>query len=151
MRVAEFPVIARAKGASVEIPLTVNANLGNNRRVGLLETRNEYPVLNDYQIRVTSSLSDLRKATTVRAQYVITNTNSRTALKSLQLKIRILGDNADNFAVVGPNPQFLSPILNNQSKSFVVPILSKQANSGGTIELEVQEDGKTVVIHRAEF
>ena len=43
------------------------------------------------------------------------------------------------------------PIAQGESESFVVPVLSNASNSGGTLQLEVQEDGRTVVVHQVQF
>lgn len=38
-----------------------------------------------------------------------------------------------------------------QSVVFTLPVLVKNSNAGGTLELEVQEDGEAAVIHRVNF
>lgn len=150
-RVIEFPVIAREGGSSIQVPMVVQALLGNERRVGLIDEERRVPLVNDYRIEVGAGARALRAAGVSRVEYVIRNVGSRLLMKGLQLKVKILGDNAGNFAVIGPNPQYLTPLLQGQSLSFVVPILSRDANSGGVLELEVQEDGRSVVINRTEF
>lgn len=150
-RVVEFPVIARQGGSSIQVPMVLQSLLGNNRRVGLIDEERRIPLVNDYRIDVGSGARTLRAAGVSRVEYTIRNVGSRLLLKGLQLKVKILGDNAGNFAVIGPNPQYLTPILQGQTISFVVPVLSRDANSGGVLELEVQEDGRTVIISRTEF
>jgi len=149
-KVATYTVIARASGGSAKIPLVVSA-MQSGRRVGLMEESPEIPLINDYKIKLLNSAGGLTKKGVTRVNYNIQNVGSRVNAKSLQLSVKILGPNANAFQVVGPNPQFLSPIPKGENKSFVVPILAKVDNSGGTIELEVQEEGKTVVIHRSQF
>jgi hypothetical protein len=149
--VFEFRVIAHTGGNSLQVPLTFGAILGNGRRVGLLQTNDSFPVRNDFRIKPTSALDGLRKKGVTRITYRITNVGSADQFKGLQLKISVLGANAAKFQVVGPNPQYLPPLDKGQSTDFVVPLLAKEANTGGKVQLEIQEDGKTVVIHQAAF
>lgn len=151
-RVVEFGVIARRGGAVLEVPMVFQSLLGTERRVGLIDQELRIPLVNDYRIEVgIPGVRALRSAGVSRVEYTIRNVGSRLLMKGLQLKVKINGENGGNFAVIGPNPQYLSPLLQGQSLSFVVPILSRDSNSGGVLELEVQEDGRTVIISRTEF
>ncbi|NUM88461.1 MAG: hypothetical protein HUU37_04575 [Bdellovibrionales bacterium] len=151
-RVIEFKVIARGRGgASVTAPVVFDAALGTGRRVGLLDREERIPLVNDYRIQTNGGARNLRTAGVSRVSYTITNVGSRMAMKGLQLKVSVTGENAANFAVVGPNPQYLQPLIQGQTLTFVVPVLAKSSGMGGVLELEVQEDGRPVVIHRAEF
>lgn len=149
-RVIEFKAIARKHGAIIAVPMVFQAQ-GGGRRIGLIDEERSIPLVNDYRIEVSAKSQNLRSAGVTRVQYKITNIGSRLLLRGLQLKARITGDNASEFVVIGPNPQFLTPLMQGQSVSFVVPILAKSSNSGGTLELEVQEDGRAVVISQTEF
>ncbi|MGE0616749.1 MAG: hypothetical protein AB7P04_14045 [Bacteriovoracia bacterium] len=154
-RVVEFRAIARKPGSSIKIPVFFSANLGpadrGGRRVGLLDEMKEIPLKNDYRIGLKNSIGGLRKAGTTRAEYVITNISSRVSSRGLQLKASFLDDADANLVVLGPNPQYLKPIRRGKSLSFVIPVMSKRDNDGGTLVLEVQEDGRTVVVHQAKF
>ncbi|OFY98217.1 MAG: hypothetical protein A2Z97_10505 [Bdellovibrionales bacterium GWB1_52_6] len=150
-RIVEFSVIARAHGASIRVPYVLQSLLGSGRRIGLTDGEKSVPLVNDYRISVSGNTRALRANGVTRMQYTITNISSRLLLKGLQLKARILGNDAQNFVIIGPNPQYLTPLIKGQSLSFDVPILVKAANSGGSLELEVQEDGRTVVISQTDF
>ncbi|MEK6704193.1 MAG: hypothetical protein AABZ06_00220 [Bdellovibrionota bacterium] len=149
-RVIEFVAIGRETG-NAKIPVAFEGVSGTGRRIGLMDEIRDIPVMNDYVIDVVSGATSLRMAGISRVEYKIRNVSSRLILKTLQLKIRIKAKEGDPFAVLGPNPQYLSPILNGQTSGFVAPVLVRGANSGGTIELEVQESGRTVVLHREDF
>jgi len=149
-RVIEFQVIAR-KGGSPRIPLVIEAVGAGSRRIGLLDQAPQIPVLNDYTIRLAQSLASLRKAGISRVEYVIRNVHSRSSLRGLQLHVKVTPKSGDPFAVAGPNPQYLNPLRNGQESSFLVPIVIRTENEGGVLELEVKENGRTVVIHRSEF
>ena len=151
-KVVEFGVIARAGGAP-RIPFVLEATAAG-RRIGLVDQTREIPVINDYTIELEGSAASLSKGGVARLYYKVKNVNSRVVLKSLQLKARILAKDSresDAFVVIGPNPQYLNPLLQGQSTKFVIPILAKHENNGGIVELEVQESGRTVVVHRVEF
>lgn len=151
-QVLEFAAIARKSGTSIALPVVFQALAGpERRRVGLLDETRDIPLANDYRIEILTSLDNLRKPGVTRVEYRITNVGERAAPKGLQLKSIVNGESADNFSVVGPNPQYLSPIPAGKSSKFVVPLMSKDPNSGGQLELQVQEDGRTVVIHRKDF
>ena len=151
VKVLEFPVIDHAHGAVVQVPMAFSATLGTGRRVGMNDLEQNIALKNDYVIQTTSNLSGLRSNSVTRVSYSIRNVSSRLLLKSLQLKISVAGPNSKNFVVVGPNPQFLEPLLQGQTLSFGVPVLSQASNSGGTLQLEVQEDGRTVIINQTDF
>lgn len=151
-RVIDYKVIARGRGgSSISAPVVFEAALGTGRRVGLMDREERIPLVNDYRIHTNGAASNLRTAGVTRVSYTITNVGSRMVMKGLQLKVSVTGDNSANFAVVGPNPQYLQPLLQGQNLTFVVPVLAKSSGMNGVLELEVQEDGRTVVIHRAEF
>lgn len=149
--IVSFPVIGVASENQVDLQIGIAVNLPNGRKVGALSTVDEVPVRNDYKITLNSGLSALRQAGITRVQYTISNQSSRLSYKGLQLKISVKGDDGSTFQVLGPNPQLLVPVEQGKSTSFVIPILSSQANSGGTILLTVQEDGRTVVISQEKF
>jgi len=145
-----FAAIGRASGTP-EIRLAIEVNEASGRRVGLLDREQQIPVLNDYAVRAISDLSALRSAGVFRAEYELKNVSSRKVMKSLQLHVRIKAAGTEQFAVLGPNPQYLTPLLNGQSTRFVIPVLVKEQNSGGILEFEVRESGQTVVVHQAQF
>jgi hypothetical protein len=153
-RIVEFQAIARTSANVVDLPLALVATLGSGRLVGAADQSRQAPVMNDYRLRLTneSQMHRLRSAGVIRAEYTITNVNSRWLHRGLQLVVRVTPNNSsDSFVVLGPNPQYLSPVDNGHSTSFVVPLLSKADNGGGTLELEVQEDGNIVQIHQVQF
>ncbi len=150
-RIVEFTVIGRTIDTSINAPIAVQA-LSQGRRIGLTDLSRSVPVLNDYRIELKNSLSALRGNGVVRAQYILKNVSSRFLFKGLQLKIRVLdaqGNVASGVQVIGPNPQYLQPVQRGASVDFVIPLVSQGLPSGGVLELEVQEDGQTVVIHQA--
>ena len=150
--VIEFTGIARVSDNQVQIPMVLQALASDGRRVGATEISTSASVRNDYKIDVTSDISNLRNRGVVRVNYRIDNVGSLRLSKGLQLRARIVDTaNASNFVTVGPSPQYLAPLENGQSASFMIPIMSKAANDGGTLELEVQEDGVPVVISRTPF
>lgn len=150
--VVEFKAIARTQESSPRIPLALMVTSMNARRVGALDFSGEVPVMNDYRITVSGNLDSLRSTGITRIPYVIRNISSRLLFKGLQLKMTVLdAEDEDTFAILGRNPQFLTPLDNGRSLSFVFPVLVKKPNSGAIIELEVQEDGRTTVIHRVNF
>lgn len=150
-RIVSFKVIARVPLTSVQLPIALEGLAENGRRIGLLDQLEQVPVLNDYKIGLKTDITVLRKPGLIRADYTIRNVNSRFILKGLQLLARIKNETDSNFAILGPNPQYLNPIVKNQTLSFLIPVLSKTENKGGILELEVQEDGRVVVIHQAKF
>lgn len=153
-RVIEFEAIARSPQSSVDLALALEVKGPTGRRLGLLDTTRQVPVLNDYRIVTEGSLDSMRKKGLTRVSYLITNANSRLVARGLQIQARVLdrdGREMTDASVVGPNPQFLSPLAQGYSRHFIIPVLVRSENAGGRLELAVQEDGKTVVIHRAEF
>lgn len=151
-RIISYTVIARTTAESVKIPLALTVTDSSGRRIGLLDEDRRAPVSNDYRIALTVATDSLRKAGVTRAYYKVRNTGSRLLYKWLQLKIRVVGtENPDNFVVIGPNPQFLKPLERGETAQFVVPVLVKEDNAGGILELEIMEDGDTAAIHQAEF
>ncbi len=150
-RVLEFPAIAHTPANSANFKSVLSLWTPGSRRVGLLDQAQEVPVANDYRITTKTAVGTLRAGGIVRVEYQITNVSSRLTSKSLQVSARVLGPNAANFSIVGPNPQFLSPLDAGKTKGFVIPVLSKNGNGGGTLELQVQEAGVPVVIHRIDF
>jgi hypothetical protein len=148
--VVTFSAVDQASDGPLNLPLAVSVSLPSGRRVGLLDTTDQVAVQNDYTISV-GGVSTLRGPGIARVQYTITNVASRLLYKGLQLKVTVLGANASTFTVLGPNPQYLTPIAQGKSISFVVPVLSNGTNSGSTLQLEVDEDGRTVVVHQLAF
>lgn len=151
-KIVEYRVIARSRQSEIPTALTVDARTGAGRRIGLLSENRAVPVVNDYRIYADeNALPGLRKAGLTRLSYSIRNIGARTLMKSLQLSIRVISADGSELKVVGPNPQFLSPLVQGQTTRFVIPVLAKAANGGGVVELEVKEDGRTVVINRNKF
>ncbi|MEK6579799.1 MAG: hypothetical protein AABZ55_11280 [Bdellovibrionota bacterium] len=149
-RIVPFIVIARAAGNSMRFPIAIEA-LSGKRRVGAFYFNESVPVLNDYKVTIKGELDGLRSSGTVRALYEIEDQSPRSQLRGLQLIVRIKGDAMNSVQVMGPHPQYLKPLVKGEKTSFVIPFAVTANNSGGTLELEVQEDGRTVVIHRIEF
>ena len=150
-RTVEFTVIGRTLDNSISAPIAVQA-ISSGRRIGLTDFSRSVPVLNDYRIDLKNSISSLRSGGMVRAQYSLKNVSSRFLFKGLQLKIRVLdaqGRAVSAVQVIGPNPQYLQPVAKGTSVEFVIPLVSQGLLNGGILELEVQEDGQTVVIHQA--
>ncbi len=150
--IVEFAVIGRTSEINPRIPLVILATNESARRVGLLDFSGQIPTVNDYKISVSGSAQSLRSSGVTRIPYTIRNISSRLLFKGLQLQIRVLeAEDPEAFAILGRNPQYLTPLENGQSLSFVFPILAKRPNKGAVIELEVQEDGRTTVVHRFDF
>jgi hypothetical protein len=149
--VVGFPVIARKGGASVSFPISLVATTERGRRVGILETAPTVAVANDYEVTLLTDVKLLKKAGVQRINYKVVNRSSRAVVKGLQLRTQVMGRNAANFKVMGPNPQYLNPLTRGETSTFAVPVMVKEAGQGGTLELEVQEAGRTVVVHRFEF
>jgi hypothetical protein len=155
-RIVEYSAIGRSISDASSIPLGFVATESGSvtgRRIGLLDLSRQFPVVNDYFIDLANNaVATLRTPGVVRVTYTVKNRSSRIMFNSLQLKVRFLNsEDPTNFVVIGPNPQFLSPMDQGESVSFMVPVLVKAANKGGVIEVEVQEAGRTVVIHREDF
>jgi len=149
-RVIEVEAIGRSRKAVLELPIILEVRFGAGRRVGLQDAKTTVEMVNDYRIMAdTNAVAALKKKGLVRLNYSIKNVGSKNALKGLQLKVSFT--NPDGFRVIGPNPQFVSPLRNGQSLKFTVPVLVKDNNGGGTVELEVQENGRTTVINRNQF
>lgn len=149
-RITEFRVIARRGGAHVRVPIELKALATDGRILGLYDSIDSYPVQNDYQIEILNTLGALRNPGVVRVGYRIQNRSSSLINRSLQLSSSFKGD-ASTFEIIGPNPQYLTPIPPGESRQFAVLILVKSANSGGTLVLEVQEDGQAKIIHEKNF
>jgi hypothetical protein len=155
-RVVEYSAIGRDISQAGPIQLGLVATEGGSvtgRRIGLLDLSRQFPLVNDYLIDLANNaVSALRAPGVVRIAYTVKNRSSRIMFNSLQLKVRFLNtEDPTNFVVIGPNPQFLLPTDQGETVNFMVPVLVKAANKGGVIEVEVQEAGKTVVIHREDF
>jgi hypothetical protein len=151
-RTVEFTVVARASQEYVKLPLALDVKLATGgRRIGLLDETRSVPVLNDYRIRADGTGIALRKAGVTRIPYTLSNINSRLILRGLQVNVRFKGANSELFKVIGPNPQYLAAIRSGKSRSFVIPVMATVDNDGAVLEIEVQEDGKTVVIHQLDF
>lgn len=150
-RAIEFQVISRSPDSQMTLPLSLVVDDGQSRRIGLYDTQAQVPVENDYRIRIGGDLSGLRRGGMVRANYEIRNFGSDRLFKGLQLRARVLGPDAEAFMILGPNPQYLSPIERGNSIQFVLPVFAKGPNQGGELEVEVLEDGISTVIHRVQF
>lgn len=151
-KVLEYTVTAHTTDAWLRIPVAFTATGSAGRRIGLLDMTQQVPVVNDYRVALTNAIGGLQKAGVIRANYKVTNTGSRLLYKSLQLKVTFKDtDNGDNFVVIGPNPQYLMPMEQGETAQFVVPVLVKADNRGGTLVLELMEDGRTVVIREENF
>ncbi|OFZ18600.1 MAG: hypothetical protein A2X94_01530 [Bdellovibrionales bacterium GWB1_55_8] len=150
-RMVEFPMIARTEGR-VNLAYAVEATVGSGRRVGILDQTGSLPVRNDYTIEPITNLTELKSAGIVRLGYLVTNVASRAITKTLELSIRIESKSAEDvFAITGPNPQFLRPLVYGQQSRFVAPVVVKSSNSGGAVFLELREAGRTVIIRKFEF
>jgi len=147
----EYNVISRSHGDRVNLPLGLQAHVSGGRRVGLYSTRAQVPVTNDYRISIKQGVENLATAGVARLEYEIQNRSARDILNSLQMELKVKGEGESNFAVLGPNPQFLSPMLPGQVVNFVIPVMVKDNNVHGLLELSVKENGRTVVIHQREF
>jgi hypothetical protein len=150
-RVIEVPVIARTDADSVVMPMTFDVRDTSNRRTGFFSATRTFPLVNDYRVNVSPAGLNLRKPGLTRIEYAIRNVQSQGTYKSLQLSLRVLGPAADDFVMPGPNPQYLPPLVQGKTLSFVFPVMTQNANGGGTLELEIREAGRTVVIHRLKF
>lgn len=148
-----FTLIARTPEERVQLPLSLSLNDPDGRRIGLFDRSKQVPVLNDYRVRLRSTATGLRHAGVTRLAYRLRNANSRWVQKGLQLTVLVESNDGskDSFVVVGPNPQYLAPLENGEFADFVIPVYSKNENSGGTLWLKVQEDGRDVVEHRVKF
>lgn len=149
----EFQVIGRSGLNEHAWPVAWLAQAGDARRIGVLTLAPEVPVVNEYRIQLTneSDLSALRRENLVRLRYRIRDVGSRVLLRGIQVQARVLGATASSISFAGPMPQYLPPMQKGQSVEFTLPVLVKAANAGGTLELEVQEDGQAAVIHRVNF
>ncbi len=148
----EFKVITRGHGSSIRVPYVIEVTNGQGRRIGLVDRTRQVPLVNDYRIDLGGGTPEaLRAAGVTRVRYTITNVSSREVMKGLELSVTVEGDNKSNFEIIGPNPQYFLPVRQGMSRSFNVPILVRSAGAKGTLQLEVKEDGNTVVIHRVEF
>lgn len=146
----EVPLIARASGPQVNVPLDVRIEAGP-RRLGRLVEERGLTVGNAYKVSINSDLNNLRKSGAARLAYQITNLDSVHRGRALQVAIRFLGETPSNFALPGPNPQYLSPVAPGQTVSFALPVKIAAANSGGVLEFEVREEGQPVIIRRISF
>ena len=147
----EFTVIARTPLDFAQVPLAFSVNGQSGRRVGMLASNVSLPVANDYRVRIVSPHVGLRSTGINRLEYHLRNVGSRLLYKGLQLEVKVLGENAENFAVLGPKPQYLTPLDRGGEIYFTIPVLSRSANSGGVLELSVFEDGRLTVVHRLQF
>jgi hypothetical protein len=155
-KTVEYSVTGRDLSDSSTVQMGFVATEGasvSGRRVGVLDLSRQFPVVNDYRIDLANSgVAALRTAGLTRLNYTIKNVSRRLMYNSLQVKVTFRNtEDAANFVVVGPNPQYLLPMDQGETTSFTIPVLVKAANRGGVIEVEVQEAGRTVVIHREDF
>lgn len=152
-RVLTYTVTAHTAEATAAIPMAISVTGATARRVGLVDRTFMVPVVNDYRVAVTGGpVANLQQAGVVRLTYQVKNVGAQILYRGLQLTARFKNTDApDNFVVIGPNPQFLWPMLQGETVQFVIPVLVREANAGAVLELEMNEDGRTVVIHRADF
>jgi hypothetical protein len=155
-KVLEYTAIGRNVTSSGALQMGFIATEGGSvtgRRIGLLDLSRQFPVVNDYFIDLANaSVSALRAPGVVRLNYTVRNQSRRLMYNSLQVKVRFLNtEDASNFVVIGPNPQFLMPLDRGESVKFTIPVMVKAASKGGVVEVEVQEAGVPVVIHREDF
>ncbi len=146
-----FRVITRGHGDRLNLPLAIEARDGDRRRVGVLSFQRSIPVTNEYRVDVLNGVESLSQAGVVRLEYQITNVSSNLLMNSLQLSAQVSGRDGDNFVIVGPNPQFLAPMLPGQITNFVIPVLVREGGRSGTLELEIKENGRTTMVHRRSF
>jgi hypothetical protein len=151
--VLEYRAIARTTSATLRVPFGIEVLTAKGRRIGLVDETRSVPILNDYRVQIVSDAPEkaLRTKGLARLTYRIRNVSSRAFAKGLQLKIRFKNNPDGSHLVIGPNPQYLAPLQKGQSADFIVPISVQKAPVSGIMELEVQEDGKTVVIHQIKF
>lgn len=150
-RVFEFSAIARTTESQIHLPLAFVAAAGG-ARLGALSLESDAPIVNEYRIRTTTNTSVLRTPGVRRVGYSIVNAGSGLIYSSLQLRLRFVGGaDSNNFTVIGPNPQFSLPLDRGQALQFVFPVMARQGNGGGTLELEVFENGQTTVVHQLGF
>jgi hypothetical protein len=112
------------------------------------------PIINDYRVTLTQSLDSLKSAGVSRLTYLLRNVSSRLVFGALELQARVLDRNGTEVKEarwIGFNPQFLLPLERGEQVKFVIPVVLTQGLSGGTVELEIRENGTPVVIHRAQF
>ncbi|MBL7715686.1 MAG: hypothetical protein JNL01_09480 [Bdellovibrionales bacterium] len=156
-KIVSFLMKGRTTRSQVDVPIAfqvTDSGSGTERRIGLMEFQSQVPVMNDYRISIDSDLSGALKGGLVRAIYKITNQNSRLVLRPLLVTLRFLSPDqktlsATTASVIGPNPQYVRPLENKASRNFVIPVVVNQGMAKGSIfELEVQEEGEVVVIHR---
>lgn len=149
-RVVEFRVIGRTELDSENLPFAVQVTDGSRKRVVARDFTGAVPVINDYRVKV-ASVSGAFKEGVSRIQYVVRNASSRLLFSSLELHARMLdasGAVRSDVTWIGFNPQYLMPLERGEQARFVVPVFLKSAAQGGSIELEVRENGVPVVIHR---
>ncbi len=149
-RVVEFRVIGRSELDSENLPFAVQVADGSRKRVAARDFTGAVPVINDYRVKVAGVAGGI-KAGVSRIQYVVRNVSSRLLFSSLELHARLLdsqGAVRTDVTWIGFNPQYLLPLERGEQARFVVPVFLKSAVEGGTIELEVRENGVPVVIHR---
>ncbi len=150
-QVIEFRGIARISNLEGQFPISISAKEKTGRRIGLLEGIKEIPVKNDYKVTIRDSLPNLRNADKVKVEMNILNVSSRLSTGSVSVRIKFLGPNADNFSVKGDNPVLVKSIDRGDSEKVEFKVISKNSNSGGTLEFEVVESGTVVVVHRENF
>ena len=149
-RNVEFLLIARGFSDKAILPLDIRIEAGA-RRLGRRIEERSYSVLNAYSINISNGLQGLRQAGSARLGYQITNNGSLEKGRALQVTARFVGENAGIFSLPGVNPQYLAPVAQGRTVAFVAPVNIAMPNEGGTLEIEVQEEGRPVIIRRIKF
>lgn len=145
-----FTVTARTPDSKLALPVAVNIS-GDSRKLGSFVATPRFNVTNPYRIVGRLTGGGLRAAGTGRVEYTFRNDSATESYHGLQLRARVISDEPGAVEVLGPNTQYLTPLGKSRSASFVLPMVVRQANTGGVIELELLEDGVPVVIHRMNF
>ncbi len=149
-RTLEFPLIARNFSDQALLPLDVRIEAGA-RRLGRHIEERPFSVLNAYRVNISNDVKALRQAGGARLEYQITNNGSLEKGRALQVTVRFVGANAGIFSLPGVNPQYLAPVAQGRTVTFVAPVNVAEANGGGTLEIEIQEEGRPVIIRRIKF
>jgi hypothetical protein len=149
-RTVSFQVTARTTEEKVQLPVSMTIT-GGNRKLGALAGTPQLAIRNPYRVIGRITGAGLRAPGLGRLEYSFRNASSPDGYHSLQLRVRVTGDDSGAVEVLGPNPQYLTPLGQSKSSSFVVPVVVRKANAGGIIELELLEDGVPVVVHRMNY
>lgn len=151
----DVTTVVRATGPRAEISLSTTLTSSEGRRLAAPDLTVTADVINTYDLAIVNGIPPLRSAGTHRLEYQLTNRASDNALRSLQVIVRLLSADGkatlEGAAVAGPHPQLLSPIARTARRTFVVPVRVDANNTGGVMEIEIQEGGTAVLIRRVKF